>query len=83
MAPSAVLPVESHPSVKGKNNVSENTTKNVNKGPLRKTGVLDSSFPFDEITPVIGREYPSLNIVDNILNSPKADELLRDLAITS
>jgi hypothetical protein len=50
--------------------------------PLKKSGALDS-FTFEEATPVIGREYPSLNIVDDILNADNADELLRDLAITS
>jgi hypothetical protein len=50
--------------------------------PLRKTGAIDK-FAFEETTPVIGREYPDLNIVDDILNSDKADELIRDLAITS
>ncbi|KAH7070105.1 hypothetical protein FB567DRAFT_613358 [Paraphoma chrysanthemicola] len=50
--------------------------------PLTKSGVLDSKFKFEEATPVIGREYPNANIVDDILNAPNADELIRDLAIT-
>lgn len=48
--------------------------------PLRKTGALDTAHAFEEVTPVIGREYPKTNIVDDLLQS---DELLRDLAITS
>lgn len=51
--------------------------------PLIKTGSLDQKFKFDEVTPVIGREYPEANIVDDILNASNADELIRDLAITS
>ncbi|OJJ44467.1 hypothetical protein ASPZODRAFT_145020 [Penicilliopsis zonata CBS 506.65] len=47
---------------------------------MQTSGALD--FPFEETTPVIGREYPTLNIVDDILNAPNADDLLRDLAIT-
>lgn len=51
--------------------------------PLKKTGVLDSKFKFEETTPIIGREYPEANIVEDILNAQDADALLRDLAITS
>lgn len=32
---------------------------------------------------VIGTEFPNVNIVEDLLNAPNADELLRDLAITS
>jgi hypothetical protein len=51
--------------------------------PLAKSGVLDKKFAFEETTPVIGREYSSVNIVDDILNASDADDLTRDLAITS
>jgi hypothetical protein len=51
--------------------------------PLTKTGALDGKFKFEDTTPVIGREYPELKIVDDLLNAPDADELIRDLAITS
>ncbi|KAK8109435.1 hypothetical protein PG999_007572 [Apiospora kogelbergensis] len=34
-----------------------------------------------DITPVIGREFPKANLVD-LMNDPKANDLLRDLAIT-
>lgn len=50
--------------------------------PLNLTGVLER-FEYEETTPVIGREYPTLNIVDDLLNAANADELIRDLAITS
>lgn len=57
-------------------------SKNSYPTPLKPSGALDT-FQFEEATPVIGREYPTLNIVDDILNSSNADDLLRDLAITS
>ncbi|KAJ8112602.1 hypothetical protein OPT61_g5063 [Boeremia exigua] len=50
--------------------------------PLQKSGALDEKFQFEEATPVIGREYPTVNIVDDLLNASNADELIRDLAIT-
>ena len=77
MAPSATLPVDSRPPSNGF------SLKSRNAGPLKKSGALDAAFAFDDVTPAIGREYPTANIVDDFLNSPKADELLRDLAITS
>lgn len=50
--------------------------------PLKLTGVLEK-FDYEEVTPVIGREFPTLNIVDDLINAENADELLRELAITS
>ncbi|KAH6892521.1 hypothetical protein B0T10DRAFT_594282 [Thelonectria olida] len=49
--------------------------------PLVLSGALDH-LKYDEITPVIGREYPDVNLVDDIINAKNADELIRDLAIT-
>lgn len=49
--------------------------------PLQQTGILDAYESF-EVTPVIGREYPRVQIRD-LLDSPQADELLRELAIIS
>jgi hypothetical protein len=77
MAPSADIPVDSHPP-KGTSD-----TKSRNTGPLKKSGALDAAFEFDDVTPTIGREYLTAQIVEDILNAPNADELLRDLAITS
>lgn len=51
--------------------------------PQRKSDALDSKFKFEETTPVIGREYSGVNIVDDILNASDADSLIHDLAITS
>jgi hypothetical protein len=50
--------------------------------PLKQSGSLDK-FSHEDTTPVIGREFLQVNIVDDILNAPNADDLLRDLAITS
>lgn len=50
--------------------------------PLSTSGALDR-FKHDEVTPVIGREYPEVNVVDDILNAKNSEELIRDLAITS
>ena len=78
MAPSATVPVDSHPPPK-----NGNATKSRNTEPLKKSGVLDAAFEFDDISPIIGREYLTAQIVEDILNAPNADDLLRDLAITS
>lgn len=80
MAPSILsdAPTETLPSHNGK----VVTPESAYPAPLKNTGTLDG-FAFEETTPVIGREFPSVNIVDDILNSPNADDLLRDLAITS
>lgn len=71
MTPSAVLPSDV-PFV----------TKNGRSEPLRKKGALDATFEFEDVTPTNGREYQA-NIVEDLLNAPNADDLLRDLAITS
>ena len=47
--------------------------------PLKPTGVLDDQN-YNDVTPVIGREYPDLKITD-LLNAPNADELIREMAI--
>jgi hypothetical protein len=77
MAPSADLPVDSHPTK------DPTSTKSRNTEPLKKSGVLDAAFEFDDLTPTIGREYLKTQIVEDILDAPNADDLLRDLAITS
>jgi hypothetical protein len=49
--------------------------------PLKLSGALSDYEHFD-VTPVIGREYPTSNLVE-WLNAPNSDEIIRDLAITS
>ena len=48
---------------------------------VQSTGILDNYESF-EVTPVIGREYPHANLAD-WLKAPNADDLLRELALTS
>lgn len=50
--------------------------------PLKSSGALDK-FGWEDVTPVIGREFPKLNLVDDILHAANSEELLRDLAIDS
>lgn len=52
------------------------------QAPLQLTGILNT-FEKDELTPIIGREYVDLNIVDDLLNHKDADARIRELAITS
>ncbi|KAJ9296097.1 hypothetical protein DTO271G3_5672 [Paecilomyces variotii] len=49
-------------------------------GNLEYSGFLDS-YSYSDLTPVIGREYQSLQITD-ILESKDSDRLIRDLAVT-
>ena len=51
--------------------------------PLKQSGLLNEKCAFDDLTPVIGREFLNVNVVNDLLNSPEADALLKDLAITS
>ena len=50
--------------------------------PLRPSGALEK-FEYEDVTPIIGREFPNLNIVNDLINGENSDELLRELAITS
>ena len=60
---------------------AESPTKQARE-PLSPSGALDR-FKYEESTPVIGREYVDLNLVNDIINAENSDELIRDLAITS
>lgn len=63
--------------------VSQNSKNQISfPEPLQPSGVLEQ-VAYEDITPVIGREFPHLNVVNDLLNSPNADTLIRDLAITS
>jgi alpha-ketoglutarate-dependent taurine dioxygenase len=55
-------------------------TKGAVREPLKLSGALSSYESFD-VTPVIGREFPTANLVE-WLDAPNSDELIRDLAIT-
>ena len=49
--------------------------------PLVYSGGLDTFKSFD-VTTIIGREFPDVQLT-NLMRSPDADRLFRDLAITS
>lgn len=49
--------------------------------PLKSNGLLDQYEKF-EVTPVLGREYVNLKLVD-ILRAPNSDDLIQELALTS
>ena len=51
------------------------------QGPLTKSGVIDV-FQQKHLTPGLGSEFLDLDLAE-VLQSPNADALFRDLAITS
>ncbi|KAB5532495.1 hypothetical protein GE09DRAFT_1040248 [Coniochaeta sp. 2T2.1] len=55
-------------------------SKGWRRQPLQLSGVLNNYESFD-VTPVIGKEFPTANLVE-WLDAPNSDDLLRDLAIT-
>ncbi|KAI1382852.1 taurine catabolism dioxygenase [Hypoxylon trugodes] len=60
---------------------SHTKNKASHSSPLSLSGALDK-FTYEDTTPAIGREFPDVNIVDDLLNASNTDELVRDLAIT-
>ena len=58
------------------------TNEHGSRQPLQVSGALEK-FSYEDTTPVIGREYFNVNIVDDLLNADNADDLVRDVAITS
>lgn len=57
----------------------KDASKIAHREPLRVSGALTSNY--FEATPIIGREYPDVQLSE-LMNSPRRDEYLRDLAIT-
>lgn len=49
------------------------------KEPLKVSGALPPDY--FEVTSIIGREYPTMQLSE-LMNSPRRDEYIRDLAIT-
>lgn len=63
--------------------VAESSLKDVTRpAPLQLSGALDG-FEHDDLTPIIGREFININIVNDILKAPNSDERLREVAILS
>ena len=62
---------------------AQNGHTNTNKVqlPLKSNGSL-AGYNYNDLTPNIGREFPSANLVD-MMDAPNADELLTELALTS
>jgi alpha-ketoglutarate-dependent taurine dioxygenase len=78
MAPSAVTHdagVQTNGSTKATNGRSNGI-----KLPLQSNGSLDG-YNFHDLTPCIGRDFRSANLVD-MMNAPNSDELLTELAYT-
>lgn len=80
MAPTATTPEATAPTLTSIKSGKVNNTRSSYKEPLVSTGSLDSFTSF-EVTPTIGREYPTLQLSD-VMSSPNRDNLVRDLAIT-
>ena len=51
------------------------------RAPLQLSGILDG-YRYNEVTPVIGREYPTIQLKE-LIDAPNSDDLLRELAIVS
>lgn len=77
MAPAITETVES-PIPIGEHITSK---KGLKQTPIKYSGALDAYEHFD-LTPTIGREFPTASIKE-ILRAPNSDDLLRDLAYTS
>lgn len=60
-------------------NGSDTSAESYPRPPLQLSGTLDK-YPHHESTPVIGREYPTIQLKE-LLDAPNSDELLRELAI--
>lgn len=59
----------------------QQATSSAHREPLKPTGALEKFEHFD-VTPAIGREFPTINLKE-LLESPDSDELLKELAVTS
>lgn len=70
-----------HPKGADTDTVLQSESSIAPRAPLQTTGILDSLYESEEVTPVIGRLYPTLQLKD-VVHHEKADELIRDLAIT-
>ncbi|KAK5170624.1 uncharacterized protein LTR77_005213 [Saxophila tyrrhenica] len=49
--------------------------------PMKPNGSLDD-YKYNDLTPCIGREFPTANLVD-MMNAPNSNELIAELALTS
>jgi len=65
----------------GRRNKTSDVVQDLKQAPLQSSGLLDKLYEHEELTPVIGRLYPTLQLRD-LLKHNESDTLLRDLAIT-
>ncbi len=75
MAPSAVEQNGGN-HINGKNGHASDV-----KLPMTSNGSLDR-YTYVDLTPCIGREFPTANLVD-MMNASNSDDLLAELALTS
>ena len=66
-------------SINGSNGHTSGTSK-LRREPLKNSGSL-SHLEYVDVTPIIGREYPTAKVKD-ILHASNSEQQLRDLAIT-
>lgn len=59
---------------------SVDTTPSLRQQPLKRGSSIDH-LEYVDVSPIIGREYPTASL-KQIIDAPNADEQLRDLAIT-
>ncbi|KAL2432744.1 hypothetical protein ABEF94_013432 [Exophiala dermatitidis] len=59
---------------------SLSTSTNLRRQPLKNSGSIDH-LEYVDVTPIIGREYPTAKLKD-MLHAPNAEDQIRDLAIT-
>ncbi len=83
MAPAAVVTAQNGETITNGHSKAQNGHTNGShvKLPLESNGSLDR-YNFKDLTPCIGREFPTADLVD-MMNAPNADELLTELALTS
>jgi hypothetical protein len=79
MVPTAITPEATAATLTSPKSGPASNTGSTYRKPLVSTGSLDSFTSF-EVTPTIGREYPTLQLSD-VMSSPNRDNLIRDLAI--
>ncbi|WFD32712.1 hypothetical protein MSPP1_003762 [Malassezia sp. CBS 17886] len=64
-----------------KRNTKAHAEPKLSREPQTPSGLLDSLYKYDELTPAIGRVYPEVQLRD-LIHHERADEILRDVAIT-
>jgi len=74
------IALETAPATNGHAVNGKPTKSKLLREPLKYSGSLDQFKSF-EVTPIVGREYPDVQLMD-LIKAPNAEQLIRDLAIT-